>query len=77
MERVWPSVTCGLIIRDSAGASRCNTTGEPLMPACMLASVGEVKNAKCQKLNRSDVNLKQRIQEFLAMPIEAGKHLVI
>lgn len=64
MEWVWPSVTCGFIIRDSAGASRWNSTGEPLMPACMLATVEEVKNAKCQKLNRRDMNLKQNLERF-------------
>lgn len=40
---VWLNVTCGFIIRESAGASRWNTTGEPLKPACMLATADDVQ----------------------------------
>lgn len=42
----------------SAGASRWNTSGEPLKPACVLSTVDKVHNHECQKLNKIDMNLK-------------------
>lgn len=45
-------------IHGRGGGLSWNTAGKPLMPVCLLLTVAIVENHKCQKLNKSDKNMR-------------------
>lgn len=46
------------ILGGVGGVLSWNTAGNPLMPVCLLLTIAKVENHKCQKLNKSDKNMR-------------------